>query len=87
MYFWCFYTDQDGNELIIRLLVLQRMEMALSNVLLVFLWMVLGIINDLLVLLMNGGDEGGDGGGDINNVLLVFLMMKVAIHLMYCWCF
>ena len=64
MYFWCFYTDQDGNELIIRLLVLQRMEMALSNVLLVFLWMGLGIINDLLVFLMNGGDGGSDGGGD-----------------------
>ena len=64
MYFWCFYKDQDGNELIIILLVLQRMEMALSNVLLVFLWMGLGIINDLLVFLMNGGDGGSDGGGD-----------------------
>ena len=38
--------------------------MALSNVLLVFLWMGLGIINDLLVFLMNGGDGGSDGGGN-----------------------
>ena len=52
MYFQCFYKDQDGNELIIILLVIQRMEMTLINVLLVFLWIGLAIINDLLVFLM-----------------------------------
>ena len=28
-----------------------------------------------------------DEGGNILNVLLVFLMMEVAVHLMYCRCF